>query len=394
MSRPRWLLPVVVALGLRLLAVAASDRVVADVRIYQRVGQQALAGAWNTYEPSARSYLYPPLWVWAEAGAEWLHRAVPSVGYAVWVKLPIVAADALIVVLLSGLGARLGVGTLPAWLFALHPVSLLITGFQGQFDSIALLFVLLALDTHARGRHDRSALALCAGIATKSFPVLLLPFFLVRCPTRRGALRFLALATLPGAVLLVPYALDNLEALRRELFEYGGFADFGWIGLVRGVRWLLTGELQRSEPPHWGALVPLAKSLYLSVYALLFVGFARGFLRFTLPQAALAVFVSFLALYGSVSAQCLVWVVPIGVLYPRSLLIAHAVSATLSLLGFYAFLHPGVLFPAGSPLAWDPKRAGVAWVAGVFLLTLVCAAWLVNLVYEGRRAPAGSPDQG
>ncbi len=388
MSRPRWLLPVAVAVALRLFAVAVSDRVVADVRIYRKVGQHVLAGAWNPYELPARFYPYPPAWVWVEAGAEWLARNVPGVGYAIWVKLPIVAADALIVALLLGFGARLGKGALPAWLFALHPVSLLITGFHGQFDSIALLFVLLALDAHARGRLDRSALALCAGIVTKSFPVLLLPFFLARCGTWRRALRFLLLATLPGVLLLVPYALDDHQALQRELFGYGGFADFGWIGLLRGARWLLTGELLRSEPPHWGALIPIAKGLYLFAYALLWLGFARGFLRFTLPQAALAVFVAFLALYGSVSAQYLVWVVPIGVLYPRSLLLAHALSATLALLGFYAFLHPGVLLPVGAPWAYDPTHAGVAWVAGVFLVTLVCLTWFLNLLYDGRQ-PGG-----
>jgi hypothetical protein len=385
MSRPRWLLPVAVAVALRLFAVAVSDRVVADVRIYRKVGEHVLAGAWNPYELPARFYPYPPAWVWVEAGAEWLARHVPGVGYAIWVKLPIVAADALIVALLLGFGVRLGRGALPAWLFALHPVSLLITGFHGQFDSIALLFVLLALDAHVRGQLDRSALLLCAGIVTKSFPVLLLPFFLVRCGRWRRALRFLLLATLPGAVLLVPYALDDLPALQRELFGYGGFADFGWIGLLRGARWLLTGELLRSEPPHWGVLIPIAKGLFLSAYALLLLGFARGFLRFTLTQAALVVFVAFLALYGSVSAQYLVWVVPIGVLYPRSLLLAHALSATLALVGFYAFLHPGVLLPAGTAFAYDLTHAGVAWVAGVFLVTLVCLAWLLNLLYDGRQ---------
>ena len=63
-----------------------------------------------------------------------------------------------------------------AWIYAAHPVAVLVTGFHGQFDSIALLFVLLSVAALESGHRDRSALWLAAGIATKSFPVLLVPF--------------------------------------------------------------------------------------------------------------------------------------------------------------------------------------------------------------------------
>ncbi len=387
------LAPIAVALVARLVAILSADRVVADVRIYQKVARSLLDGSWNPYELPARFYPYPPVWMWVEAGSEWLARHIPAVGFAVWVKLPILAADLLIVALLWHWGRRLGGGTLAAWLYALHPISILITGFHGQFDSIAMLFVLLAVYWRVQKRPDLSALALAGGIATKSFPVLLLPFFLLRAGGPRHAVRYLVLATLPGALLLVPFALDNLGALRRELFGYGGFADFGWIGLYRGLAWLRTGVLARSEPPHWGVLVPAAKLLFLSAYALMLAGSWRGRLRWSLPQTTLAVFVAFTALYGSVSVQYLTWVLPLGVLYAGWLLAAHALAGTVALVGFYAFFHPGVLFGPTAMPAYDPDQAGLVWVVGVAAVTLVSLVWFGALVRSGLRREAPAPDR-
>jgi hypothetical protein len=387
------LAPIAVALAARLAAVLSADRVVADVRIYQKVARGLLDGTWNPYELPARFYPYPPVWMWVEAGSEWLARHIPAVGFAVWVKLPILAADVLIVALLLHWGRRRGGGSRAAWLYALHPISILITGFHGQFDSIALLWLLLAVYWFTENKPDRSALALAAGIATKSFPVLLLPFFLLRSGTPRRAVRYLVLATLPGALLLVPFALDNPEALRRELFGYGGFADFGWIGLYRGLVWLRTGVLVRSEPPHWGVLVPVAKLLFLSAYALMLAGSWRGRLRWSLPQTALAVFVAFTALYGSVSVQYLTWVLPLGVLGAGWLLAAHALAGTVALVGFYAFFHPGVLFGPSAMPVYEPGQAGLVWVAGVAAVTLVSLVWFGALVRSGLRREAEAPDR-
>src|SRR5262249_4783427 len=186
--------------------------------------------------------------------------------FAVLIKLPILAADLGIVALLFAWPARGQDGPRAAWIYALHPVALLITGFHGQFDPLMLLAVLGALRFREAGRHDRSALALAAAIGLKSFPVLLLPVLAPRGGVR-PALRYALLATLPVALLLLPFAIADSPALLRELGGYGGIADFGWIGLARGLAWLRSGTLPRSEARHWGLWVPLAKLLFLAAYA-------------------------------------------------------------------------------------------------------------------------------
>jgi hypothetical protein len=137
------LAPLLVALALRLVGVTTCDRVVADVARYERVARHLLDVSWNPYA-TERLYPYPPPWAAVEAGALWLERR--GVGaFAVNVKLPVVAADLAIVALL-GHAARLGLAApLSPWLYAVHPVSLLVTAAHGQFDAIPLAFLLLAI---------------------------------------------------------------------------------------------------------------------------------------------------------------------------------------------------------------------------------------------------------
>ena len=246
MKTPAAWRPVAAALVVRLAAILVSDRVVADVQRYHRVGAHVLDVSWDPYQ-APHLYPYPPMWVWVEAACEWLARHA-GLSFAVLVKLPVLAAEIAIVALLARWGAeRGGAARWAPWIYALHPVAVLVSGFHGQFDSLALLMVLLAVRASERGRQDRAALVLAAGIALKSFPVLAVPVLLLRVTGAAARVRFLALALLPVALLLAPFLVHDARAVVRELFGYGGVADFGWIGAWRGLRWVSEGTLARGE---------------------------------------------------------------------------------------------------------------------------------------------------
>ncbi|HEY2943757.1 MAG TPA: hypothetical protein VGN09_15095 [Vicinamibacteria bacterium] len=381
-ARARLALVLAVAGAVRLVPIFLADRMVGDVLRYRRVAVHVLDVSWNPYE-APRLYPYPPVWVWVEAGSEWLARHT-GWSFAVLVKLPVLAADLAIVALLAAWGPRTGRGLLPAWLYALHPVSVLVGAFHGQFDAVALFFVLLAVFDFEAGRRGASAIALAAAIALKSFPVLLLPVFLLApALTPRARLRFAALAVLPVALLLVPYALADFGALRRELFGYGGIADLGWIGFWRGLRLLHTGVLTRSEAPHWGGLVAVSKALTILAEAALLAAMASRRVRWPTSEACLAALLAFLVFYGSVSAQYLLWVVPFGVWLPDRFAAIHGIVSTMALVGLYAFLVPGVLYPGPWALLARPQAAAV-WVVGTGSVLLASAAWLGDVVARGR----------
>ena len=366
------------ALLVRLVPILAADDVVADVLRYQKAARHVLDVSWNPYL-APRLYPYPPLWIWIEAGSEWLSRATGA-SFAVIVKLPVLLADLGIILACWASASRSAQRA--SWLFALHPVSILVTSFHGQFDSVMLLFVLLSLRFQQSGRLDASALSLSAAIATKSFPVLLLPFMILSLGAAR-AVRYVLLAVVPVALILLPYAVADPTALARELLGYGGVADFGWIGAWRGFRWLGTGALARSEASHWPASVAAAKVAFLAFYAAMLWAAATRRLRWSGLHAALGVFLAFLAFYGAISAQYLVWPVPFGALLPGAVFAAYSAAATAALVGFYLFLAPGVLAPAG-PGPLGPQAAGVLWACGAAAVLAASGAWLVALLRRGR----------
>jgi hypothetical protein len=390
--------PVLLALAVRLIAVVATDRVVADVARYERVAQHLLDVSWNPYE-TKRLYPYPPPWAGAEAAAEWLSRR--GVGrFPVNVKVPVLAADLLLVAVLAAAAGAGRASPLAPWLYAVHPVSLLVGGVHGQFDAIPLAFLLLAIELLRRGRRDASALALAAAIATKSFPVLALPFLAFGSRGKwRSAARYAALALGPGALLLLPFAIADLGALRRELFAYGGIADFGWTGVLRGAEWLATGALPRSEARFWPAASALSKALFLVAWAGLVVAVETGRLRLGVERAILATLLAFSALFGLQSAQYLLWAVPFGLLWAGrpadssppgetrllgipGIAVLHAAAATTGLVGFYLFLAPGTLFLA--PLTGESALlAGRLWLGGASATLGASFLWLVAVLREG-----------
>lgn len=373
---------------LRLVAIAVSDRVVADVARYQRVAQHLLDVSWNPYQ-TRQLYPYPPPWAAVEAAAGWAARR-GVLPFAVLVKLPVLAADLALIALLAAAARRGRASPLAPWLYAVHPVALLVGGFHGQFDAVALAFVLLAIEALGRGRRDGSALALSAAIATKAFPVLLLPVFAFSGrASGRQALRYGLLASLPVAALLLPFALADATALRRELFAYSGIADFGWTGLWRGIAWLEGGVLARAEARFWPLASLASKTLFLAAWAALLFTVRAGRWRADAGRQALALVLAFLGLYGLLSAQYLLWAVPLGLARPDRHALGYGLAATVALGGFYPFLAPGVLFAeAPGPAALD--LAGRLWVLGTAATIVAALAWLISILREGLGSPAAT----
>ena len=87
-----------------------------------------------------------------------------------------------------------------------------------------------------------------------------------------------------------------------------------------------------------------------------------GRVRLRADAQALAVVLAFLTLYGLLSAQYLLWAVPLGLARPGRAAAFYTAAATAGLVGFYLFLAPGVLLPGA--LDRGCARAGRAAVGG------------------------------
>ena len=93
---------------------------------------------------------------------------------------------------------------------------------------------------------------------------------------------------------------------------------------------------------------------------------------------------AFEAFYGALSAQYLLWPVPLAVLLRERWTAVHAAVATVALVGFYVLLAPGVLTAPESPLL-GPAVAAWMWAVGTVALWAVTVAWLAALVRRGLR---------
>lgn len=182
-----------------------------DFMVWQLASASTLRGV-NVYahHPAypGGPYAYFPLFLGLELPLRWLSERTP-ISFVVLGKLPIVAADFAVAILLYRLflrrGDRPGRAAVGAALFVLNPLVLYNGAYYGRFDVLAcallLAFTLSAENGPVRGTRGYFYYALA--VAAKTFPVFVAPAAL-----RAAANRWRVLTAVTGAVLLglsVPY---------------------------------------------------------------------------------------------------------------------------------------------------------------------------------------------
>lgn len=150
---------------------------------------------------------YPPVFAYFILIIVWLAPSVDS--FRVLAAL----MDAGVVIAVWSLARRL-VG--PRWsgtaavLYALLPISIIESGWNGHFEPIANLFMLASLWFLLKGQHRASGLMLGLGAATKVYPLALFPLFLFYLKGWRTRLEFLLLTAASAAITFVPFFFAGL----------------------------------------------------------------------------------------------------------------------------------------------------------------------------------------
>jgi hypothetical protein len=361
------------------LALALIARDIIDVHNYERVADTVLSGGLlSLYVKTAGIYPYPPLWVWFEVLARLL-SSTGVISFSLAIRLPIIVADVGIVYLIwhwwfqqsIHIAARLSL------LYAINPVSLLITCWHGQFDAIPTFFAVLAVYYLVkRNNMLASAFALSLAVAFKSFHVLLLLPIILHLESKQKRIAYIAITIVPVVMALLPFLLYSPEAVFRELFGYRGAALLGVMVPIRTVYVPLAGA---SFPVDWTVgIISISRFLFLMIYgAIAWWMRKRGI---ALIRVIICVFALFYAIYAGISPQYLVWIVPFLLLdQPVRLTpaIIYSCAATCGLLGFYAYAIPGLFpFALSLPLRMSQTMYGLfgtAWWAA-------CIALVVQIV--------------
>jgi len=280
---------------------------------------------------------YPPLYLLFSVPA-FLLKTVSANGmmYLATLKIPLVLAD-LVTTLFLYKSLELMTSHRTAVrlsaLYALNPIVIFLSAVHGTNDPIAIMFTVMSFyyflrytkssDTPLRQDLAKSALLLGLGIATKFYPLFLVPVFLIALRGRSSRLLHLGLSLLPLAVFSLPFLLWNPSSYlflltvnnvggTHPLFPLSGVPSSGPILLVvlaavllLVYRLSLTPVEKTSLVFLWVGLAVLAGSYNYMAWGIpfftLFLAEHRGKLRGMVfyPALALLYFLTFNGPYNA-----------------------------------------------------------------------------------------------
>lgn len=356
---------------------------VADTANYRIVAETLAAGG-HLYRDTSGIYPYPPVWAGFERVALYLSQNSP-LPFRLWIEIPGMLGDLGVALLLYKIGQS---SLLFASLYLFNPISIAISSMHGQFDSIPVFFLLLACHIFQNlGRPFIAMTSLAAGIAMKSFPVLMLPFFLIQIRTLRKKVIALSLAVGPVICLLFPFYLADSQALARQLFGYGGVADHGWLVAAKAMAALI-------KPSFIPALLPFGTILGLAAFGacLIIAGIkmsqrVRSGHDLNLYDASALVFTAFFAFYPGISSQYFIWLLPWLIMRDRESAAVYTVLSSLALAAFYAYIWPDILYGPFHPIEAAPSLLVVLYLGFTLLWWLFCFTRLPSIFKKATRVP-------
>ncbi len=211
-----------------------------DIESFQLVGEAFLNGE-EVYTSAARGrHPYLPLQMYLIGLTTYLARITP-LPFIIWLKLPSILADVAITGILFQVFRRWGSaqGAAVSWalLYAVNPISVLVSAYHGQFDSMPTLLLLLAWFTWHFGQHvKRSAVFLGFAILNKTWPFIFFPVLFIRLPNNRRRLIYtlisLGIPIIFTLGYVIFYASDPLPMLRRALTHAGVPGFWGFSALL------------------------------------------------------------------------------------------------------------------------------------------------------------------
>jgi hypothetical protein len=330
--------------------------------------------------------------------------------------LRIACALADIVLVLGLLHVRALTGKPPWWalcLFALSPVSVMVSGFHGNIDPIMVMFLFLAAVAVLKDQPVLCGVLFAAACNIKIVPIMVAPVFIFYWMGRgwRPALSFMGTS---GALMLAGAAWGLINcpaAFLRNVFGYGSFWG-GW-GITYWLRLTGIADFQRMDFTGLSAsqerVMLIMKVLLLA--GLLILAWRRrklgGLEFFTTLGAA---FTWIFAMMPGAGPQYMVWFAPFILLLSPRWWAALTAGSAIFMARFYhsnaGFHFPwDSVFPRGREWPYWGPWTNLVW--GTFIALLCCrgAGWLLlggksiegacgthgNIGKNGERFPRGRP---
>jgi hypothetical protein len=261
-------------------------------------------------------------------------------------RLPGIAADLLVVLGMLWVGRKEPTLRLPQWallLFALSPVSIMVTGFHGNTDPVMTMLLFFAALMILANRPLSSGILLALACQIKIIPLLFLPVFVLHWHTRRRTTVFITTFATTWILLSGEPLLRVPRAFARNVLSYGGFwGTWGFTSLLR-----LSGFAEFSKVNYFGLSslqVLVATALKLLVIAAAVViawrrrSIAAGATLLSIAYICLVLFV----FSPAIAPQYLVWCMSFVLLFSPNAFALVVASSSVFLFAFYTIASGGL----------------------------------------------------
>jgi len=311
----------------------------------------------------------------AIATAAYRIAQVSNIPFPFLIRLPGICSD--VVVILVLLAWREKGARLPAWslcLFALSPVSFMISGYHGNVDSVLAMFVVLATYTCVIERPLPCALFLGLGCNVKIISLLFIPLFFFFWLKRGSGWRFLLAIAAICLIGWLPALVPEPALFVKNVLSYSSY----W-----GM-WGISYWLRATGIAAFGSVTPidfnLAQTFVIQtlkgfiILAVAILGWQRRHLpRETMPVTVAYAWTIFFVFAPSACPQYMAW--PAAFIFLSSLqwYIWLTAATSLFLFFFYNSISHGLPWNAGISTPdmvpyWLPW--GI-WPWSVFLIGLL-----------------------
>jgi hypothetical protein len=184
-------------------------------------------------------YPYLPLQMYLSLAAYYINQNITG-SFLFLCKLPAIFGDIAIIVLLHKITLYLNQNYNRAFFtslaYAVCPISITVSAYHGQFDSITLAFLLLSLYFFYQKRPLWVGLWFSISITTKIWPIIFIPLFVLLLHTNRERLKFLLLVPFVPIISIVFYCLlvngSPFLVIKTSLEYGGGVLGYWGIGAV------------------------------------------------------------------------------------------------------------------------------------------------------------------
>jgi hypothetical protein len=317
-----------------------------------------------TYQHSI-SFNHPPLTAYYLRAIYYLDQlpffSAAGLTFPFLLRLPGIVADFIVVLVLLWVAKNDLRVCIPKWvllLFALSPVSLMVTGFHGNTDPVMVMFLVLAAIATLRNKPLLAGLFLALSCQIKIVPLLLFPVFFFFWNARRAILSFLIPFVAASALLWAEPLIKFPALFLRNVLSYGSY--WGIWGITYWLR--LTSFPQFSIvnfhnlPPWESITVALLKLLIIC--AVFIIAWRRRHLneRALLDSLAYAWIVFFVFSPG-VCTQYMIWLAPFVLVLSPKFYVWLTATSTLFVFFFYNITAHGLPWY----LAVSTNRLNTTW---------------------------------